>query len=112
MLLGGHVWFQAFKTAAVTSTQGESMVICLCTDSRIVCGCVCVCAGGWMAWSLWSVCDNAGLQVRSRVCGAQGSVPCVGNSTEHRDCNEIPGESDTPSSSLSSSSSLCNMDTH
>ncbi|CDQ99047.1 unnamed protein product [Oncorhynchus mykiss] len=34
--------------------------------------------GGWMAWSLWSACDDVGLQVRSRVCGAQGSAPCVG----------------------------------
>ncbi|XP_072253653.1 semaphorin-5B isoform X2 [Leuresthes tenuis] len=46
--------------------------------------------GGWMAWSLWSACDDSGLQMRSRVCGAQGSSPCVGNSTQRRDCNEIP----------------------
>lgn len=46
-----------------------------------------------MAWSLWSACDEAGLQMRSRVCDAQGSAPCVGNSTQRRDCNEIPGES-------------------
>ncbi|XP_069011111.1 semaphorin-5B isoform X2 [Embiotoca jacksoni] len=48
------------------------------------------CDGGWMAWSLWSACDDSGLQMRSRVCGAQGSNPCVGNSTQRRDCNEIP----------------------
>ncbi|XP_034003029.1 semaphorin-5B isoform X1 [Trematomus bernacchii] len=46
--------------------------------------------GGWMAWSLWSACDDSGLQMRSRVCGAQGSLPCLGNSTQRRDCNEIP----------------------
>eukprot|EP00066_Takifugu_rubripes_P022748 XP_011612014.1 PREDICTED: semaphorin-5B [Takifugu rubripes] len=46
--------------------------------------------GGWMAWSLWSACDESGLQMRSRVCDAQGSAPCVGNSTQRRDCNEIP----------------------
>nr|XP_046259844.1 semaphorin-5B isoform X2 [Scatophagus argus] len=46
--------------------------------------------GGWMAWSLWSACDDSGLQMRSRVCGAQGNTPCVGNSTQRRDCNEIP----------------------
>lgn len=46
-----------------------------------------------MAWSLWSACDDSGLQMRSRVCGAQGNIPCVGNSTQRRDCNEIPGES-------------------
>lgn len=46
-----------------------------------------------MAWSLWSACDDSGLQMRSRVCGAQGSTPCVGNGTQRRDCNEIPGES-------------------
>uniref|UniRef100_A0A3Q4M2W8 Semaphorin-5A n=1 Tax=Neolamprologus brichardi TaxID=32507 RepID=A0A3Q4M2W8_NEOBR len=50
------------------------------------------CDGGWMAWSLWSACDDSGLQMRSRVCGAQGNTPCVGNSTQRRDCNEIPGE--------------------
>ncbi|XP_028249215.1 semaphorin-5B isoform X3 [Parambassis ranga] len=48
------------------------------------------CDGGWMAWSLWSACDDSGLQMRSRVCGAQGNKPCVGNSTQRRDCNEIP----------------------
>ncbi|XP_034003034.1 semaphorin-5B isoform X3 [Trematomus bernacchii] len=48
------------------------------------------CDGGWMAWSLWSACDDSGLQMRSRVCGAQGSLPCLGNSTQRRDCNEIP----------------------
>ncbi|XP_067460536.1 semaphorin-5B isoform X5 [Thunnus thynnus] len=46
--------------------------------------------GGWMAWSLWSACDDSGMQMRSRVCGAQGSTPCMGNSTQRRDCNEIP----------------------
>lgn len=48
------------------------------------------CDGGWMAWSLWSTCDDSGLQMRSRVCGTQGNTPCVGNSTQRRDCNEIP----------------------
>ncbi|XP_023192271.1 semaphorin-5B isoform X2 [Xiphophorus maculatus] len=48
------------------------------------------CDGGWMAWSLWSACDDSGFQTRSRVCGAPGSAPCVGNSTQRRDCNEIP----------------------
>lgn len=43
-----------------------------------------------MAWSLWSACDDSGLQMRNRVCGAQGNTPCVGNSTQRRDCNEIP----------------------
>ncbi|XP_034417593.1 LOW QUALITY PROTEIN: semaphorin-5B, partial [Cyclopterus lumpus] len=48
------------------------------------------CDGGWMAWSLWAACDDSGLQTRSRVCGAQAAAPCVGNSTQRRDCNEIP----------------------
>lgn len=52
-----------------------------------------LCLGGWMAWSLWSACDDSGLQMRSRVCGTQGNPPCVGNNTQRRDCNEIPGES-------------------
>lgn len=46
-----------------------------------------------MAWSLWSACDESGMQMRTRVCGAQGNSPCVGNNTQRRDCNEIPGES-------------------
>lgn len=54
-----------------------------------------LCLGGWMAWSLWSACDDSGLQMRSRVCGAQANTPCVGNNTQRRDCNEIPGESVT-----------------
>lgn len=48
-----------------------------------------------MAWSTWSECDDQGLQLRSRVCGAQ-STQCVGNGTQHRDCNEIPGERKRP----------------
>lgn len=43
-----------------------------------------------MAWSLWSACDDSGLQMRSRVCGSQNGTPCVGNNTQKRDCNEIP----------------------
>ncbi|XP_077947111.1 semaphorin-5B isoform X1 [Gasterosteus aculeatus] len=49
------------------------------------------CEGGWMAWSLWSACEDSGSQMRSRLCGAQGGgAPCVGNGTQRRDCNEIP----------------------
>lgn len=44
-----------------------------------------------MAWTVWSACDDTGLQSRNRVCGNQDS-PCLGNSTQYRDCNEIPGE--------------------
>ncbi|XP_026880204.2 semaphorin-5B isoform X3 [Electrophorus electricus] len=47
------------------------------------------CPGGWMAWSVWSACDDTGLQVRTRACGSHGTL-CTGNSTEYRDCNEIP----------------------
>ncbi|XP_077392606.1 semaphorin-5B isoform X2 [Festucalex cinctus] len=46
--------------------------------------------GGWMAWSLWSTCDDSGVQMRTRTCGASGGAPCVGNGTQRRDCNEIP----------------------
>ncbi|KAG7463897.1 hypothetical protein MATL_G00181470 [Megalops atlanticus] len=58
------------------------------------------CKGGWTAWSEWSPCDDAGLQLRSRTCEdpeegpgpSPGPNPCPGNSTEHRDCllDEIP----------------------
>uniref|UniRef100_A0A8B9LWG3 Semaphorin-2A n=1 Tax=Astyanax mexicanus TaxID=7994 RepID=A0A8B9LWG3_ASTMX len=50
------------------------------------------CQGGWMAWTVWSACDDTGLQMRTRVCGTQSSTPCTGNGTQYRDCNEIPGE--------------------
>ncbi|XP_061647675.1 semaphorin-5B isoform X9 [Phyllopteryx taeniolatus] len=46
--------------------------------------------GGWMAWSLWSACDDSGVQMRTRTCGSAGGAPCVGNATQWRDCNEIP----------------------
>ncbi|XP_019736270.1 semaphorin-5B isoform X3 [Hippocampus comes] len=48
------------------------------------------CPGGWMAWSLWSACDDSGVQMRTRTCGAAGGAPCIGNTTQRRDCNEIP----------------------
>lgn len=78
--LGGHSDFQARVWCCL-------MVIRIYIDWSFFC------LGGWMAWSLWSACDESGLQTRSRVCGAQGNSPCVGNSTQRRDCNEIPGES-------------------
>ncbi|XP_061923374.1 semaphorin-5B-like isoform X2 [Entelurus aequoreus] len=47
------------------------------------------CDGGWMAWSLWSACDDSGVEMRSRVCGVQGGAPCLGNTTQRRNCNDI-----------------------
>lgn len=69
--------------------------VALCFVSGFVLIALFLCLGGWMAWSLWSACDDSGLQMRNRVCGAQGNTPCVGNNTQRRDCNEIPGESVT-----------------
>lgn len=65
----------------------------LCLSGFLLIALFFLCLGGWMAWSLWSACDDSGLQMRSRVCGVQGNTPCVGNGTQRRDCNEIPGES-------------------
>lgn len=78
--LGGHDCFQVLL----------SLTWCLLDEFILIC--LFFCSGGWMAWSLWSTCDDSGFQTRNRVCGAQSSTPCVGNATQRRDCNEIPGE--------------------
>lgn len=80
--LGGPIAFQAWGWAWCGLVVAGVFIYCSFF----------LCLGGWMAWSLWSACDDSGLQMRSRVCGAQGNTPCVGNSTQRRDCNEIPGE--------------------
>uniref|UniRef100_A0A8C9YTK0 Semaphorin-2A n=1 Tax=Sander lucioperca TaxID=283035 RepID=A0A8C9YTK0_SANLU len=89
---GGH--YQRTRSCnSPAPTNGGDICIGLHTEEAL-CN-THTCDGGWMAWSLWSACDDSGLQMRSRVCGAQANTPCVGNSTQHRDCNEIPGESVT-----------------
>ncbi|RXN31360.1 semaphorin-5B-like isoform X1 [Labeo rohita] len=83
---GGH--YQRTRTCtSPTPANGGDICIGLHTEEAL-CN-THTCDGGWMAWSVWSECDDSGLQLRSRVCGAQ-STPCVGNSSQHRDCNEIP----------------------
>ncbi|MEQ2314358.1 Semaphorin-5B, partial [Ameca splendens] len=84
---GGH--YQRTRSCnSPTPANGGDICIGLHTEEAL-CN-THTCDGGWMAWSLWSACDDSGFQTRSRVCGAQGSAPCVGNSTQRRDCNEIP----------------------
>ncbi|TMS06734.1 Semaphorin-5B [Larimichthys crocea] len=84
---GGH--YQRTRSCnSPTPANGGDICIGLHTEEAL-CN-THTCDGGWMAWSLWSACDDSGLQMRSRVCGAQGNTPCVGNSTQRRDCNEIP----------------------
>uniref|UniRef100_A0AAY4BZR5 Semaphorin-5A n=1 Tax=Denticeps clupeoides TaxID=299321 RepID=A0AAY4BZR5_9TELE len=83
---GGH--YQRTRTCnSPAPTNGGDICIGLHTEEAL-CN-THTCEGGWMTWSVWSGCDDTGLQLRSRTCGVQGR-PCVGNSTEHRDCNEIP----------------------
>ncbi|KAF7709424.1 semaphorin-5B isoform X1 [Silurus meridionalis] len=83
---GGH--YQRTRTCTSPApAHGGDICIGLHTEEAL-CN-THTCQGGWMAWSLWSACDDLGLQSRTRVCGNQGS-PCVGNSTQYRDCNEIP----------------------
>ncbi|XP_048049492.1 semaphorin-5B isoform X2 [Megalobrama amblycephala] len=83
---GGH--YQRTRTCTSPApANGGDICIGLHTEEAL-CN-THTCDGGWMAWSVWSECDDLGLQLRSRVCGAQ-STPCVGNSSQHRDCNEIP----------------------
>ncbi|KAJ7407869.1 semaphorin 5B [Willisornis vidua] len=52
------------------------------------------CPGGWSEWSEWSLCNEEGIQYRSRYCEVHSpdSSQCVGNSTQYQDClyNEIP----------------------
>lgn len=84
-------WVGTFSAPLATSFPFD-VVLPLLSGNPIDCS-FSLRLGGWMAWSLWSACDDSGLQMRSRVCGAQGNTPCVGNGTQRRDCNEIPGES-------------------
>ncbi|KAJ1190151.1 hypothetical protein NDU88_006890 [Pleurodeles waltl] len=52
------------------------------------------CEGGWAAWSEWTLCNEEGIQYRSRYCEFHNPGPsqCNGNSTQYREClyNEIP----------------------
>ncbi|TSL16090.1 Semaphorin-5B [Bagarius yarrelli] len=83
---GGH--YQRTRTCTSPApAQGGDICIGLHTEEAL-CN-THTCQGGWMAWTMWSACDDLGLQSRTRLCGNQGS-PCVGNSTQYRDCNEIP----------------------
>lgn len=56
---------------------------------------LCWISGGWSEWSEWSLCNEEGVQYRSRYCEVHSpdSSQCVGNSTQYQDClyNEIPG---------------------
>uniref|UniRef100_A0A8C7YLV5 Sema domain-containing protein n=1 Tax=Oryzias sinensis TaxID=183150 RepID=A0A8C7YLV5_9TELE len=84
---GGH--YQRTRSCnSPTPASGGDICIGLHTEEAL-CN-THTCDGGWMTWSQWSACDDSGLQMRSRVCGSQSSIPCVGNSTQRRDCNEIP----------------------
>uniref|UniRef100_A0A3B3DNZ7 Sema domain-containing protein n=1 Tax=Oryzias melastigma TaxID=30732 RepID=A0A3B3DNZ7_ORYME len=84
---GGH--YQRTRSCnSPTPASGGDICIGLHTEEAL-CN-THTCDGGWMTWSQWSACDDSGLQMRSRVCGSQSSTPCLGNSTQRRDCNEIP----------------------
>lgn len=52
-------------------------------------------SGGWSEWSEWSLCNEEGIQYRSRYCDVHSpdSSQCLGNSTQYQEClyNEIPG---------------------
>lgn len=56
-----------------------------------------VVAGGWTAWTEWSVCSetcNGGLMSRRRECvnpaPQNGGKPCAGDAVDYEGCNKQP----------------------
>ncbi|XP_037096158.1 semaphorin-5B isoform X4 [Syngnathus acus] len=84
---GGH--YQRTRACSNPSPSGGGDICLGLHTEEALCN-THTCDGGWMAWSLWSACDDSGVQTRTRACGATGGAPCVGNTTQRRDCNEIP----------------------
>ncbi|KAF7241972.1 Semaphorin-5B [Varanus komodoensis] len=89
---GGH--YQRTRTCTNPApSNGEDICIGLHTEEAL-CN-THLCEGGWSEWSEWSLCNEDGIQYRSRYCEihSPGSPHCAGNSTQYQDClyNEIPG---------------------
>ncbi|XP_051479651.1 semaphorin-5B isoform X4 [Apus apus] len=88
---GGH--YQRTRTCTNPApSSGEDICIGLHTEEAL-CN-THPCEGGWSEWSEWSLCNEEGVQYRSRYCEVHSpdSSQCVGNSTQYQDClyNEIP----------------------
>ncbi|KAH0621301.1 hypothetical protein JD844_022440 [Phrynosoma platyrhinos] len=88
---GGH--YQRTRTCTNPApSNGEDICIGLHTEEAL-CN-THLCEGGWSEWSEWSLCNEDGIQYRSRYCEihSPGSSQCAGNSTQYQDClyNEIP----------------------
>ncbi|XP_044294207.1 semaphorin-5B [Varanus komodoensis] len=88
---GGH--YQRTRTCTNPApSNGEDICIGLHTEEAL-CN-THLCEGGWSEWSEWSLCNEDGIQYRSRYCEihSPGSPHCAGNSTQYQDClyNEIP----------------------
>ncbi|KAJ7401818.1 semaphorin-5B [Pitangus sulphuratus] len=88
---GGH--YQRTRTCTNPApSSGEDICIGLHTEEAL-CN-THPCEGGWSEWSEWSLCNEEGIQYRSRYCEVHSpdSSQCVGNSTQYQDClyNEIP----------------------
>lgn len=88
---GGH--YQRTRTCTNPApSSGEDICIGLHTEEAL-CN-THPCQGGWSEWSEWSLCNEEGIQYRSRYCEVHSpdSSQCVGNSTQYQDClyNEIP----------------------
>uniref|UniRef100_S4R6S8 SCO-spondin n=1 Tax=Petromyzon marinus TaxID=7757 RepID=S4R6S8_PETMA len=87
---------RVYKPGQVFSTANCSN--CSCRDGTVECepsSCPVHC--GWSAWSPWTPCDRpcrTGSQERYRSptnpAASGGGAPCVGDSTELRDCNAGP----------------------
>ncbi|OXB65582.1 hypothetical protein ASZ78_015042, partial [Callipepla squamata] len=88
---GGH--YQRTRTCTNPApSSGEDICIGLHTEEAL-CN-THPCEGGWSEWSEWSLCNEEGIQYRSRYCEVHSpdSSQCIGNSTQYQDClyNEIP----------------------
>uniref|UniRef100_A0A8C9FR80 Sema domain-containing protein n=1 Tax=Pavo cristatus TaxID=9049 RepID=A0A8C9FR80_PAVCR len=88
---GGH--YQRTRTCTNPApSSGEDICIGLHTEEAL-CN-THPCEGGWSVWSEWSLCNEEGIQYRSRYCEVHSpdSSQCIGNSTQYQDClyNEIP----------------------
>ncbi|XP_041120376.1 semaphorin-5B-like [Polyodon spathula] len=88
---GGH--YQRTRTCTNPAPANEGDICIGLHTEEALCN-THPCEGGWTDWSEWSLCNEEGLQLRSRHCEVHnpGSSQCLGNGTEHRECmyNEIP----------------------
>ncbi|XP_038646008.1 semaphorin-5B isoform X1 [Scyliorhinus canicula] len=88
---GGHYQRTRTCTNPVPANNGD---ICIGLHTEEALCNTGSCEGGWSVWTEWSLCNEEDTQFRSRRCEIlnPGTMQCVGNSTQFRQCfyNEIP----------------------